>query len=224
MQERLKSSLDNIAVWVFDLDNTLYPAHCDLGAQLGQRMGAFVARFLNLPLDQARVLQKKYFHAHGTTLRGLMLEHDLHPDDYLDYVHDLDLSGIPLDDRLGPALQALPGRKVIYTNATNKHAHRVLGHLGVKHHFDGFFDIIDADFIPKPNQQPYETLLRRHGIDPNRAAMVEDIAQNLVPASNLGMATVWVRGGRNIALTDEQLQHVQHTTDDLAAWIGELPN
>ncbi len=224
MQERLKSSLDNIAVWVFDLDNTLYPAHCDLGAQLGQRMGAFVARFLNLPLDQARVLQKKYFHAHGTTLRGLMLEHDLHPDDYLDYVHDLDLSVIPLDDRLGPALQALPGRKVIYTNATNKHARRVLGHLGVKHHFDGFFDIIDADFIPKPNQQPYETLLRRHGIDPNRAAMVEDIAQNLVPASNLGMATVWVRGGRNIALTDEQLQHVQHTTDDLAAWIGELPN
>ena len=224
MQERLKSSLDNIAVWVFDLDNTLYPAHCDLGAQLGQRMGAFVARFLNLPLDQARVLQKKYFHAHGTTLRGLMLEHDLHPDDYLDYVHDLDLSVIPLDDRLGPALQALPGRKVIYTNATNKHAHRVLGHLGVKHHFDGFFDIIDADFIPKPNQQPYETLLRRHGIDPNRAAMVEDIAQNLVPASNLGMATVWVRGGRNIALTDEQLQHVQHTTDDLAAWIGKLPN
>ena len=224
MQERLKSSLDNIAVWVFDLDNTLYPAHCDLGAQLGQRMGAFVARFLDLPLDQARVLQKKYFHAHGTTLRGLMLEHDLHPDDYLDYVHDLDLSGIPLDDRLGPALQALPGRKVIYTNATNKHAHRVLGHLGVKHHFDGFFDIIDADFIPKPNQQPYETLLRRHGIDPNRAAMVEDIAQNLVPASNLGMATVWVRGGRNIALTDEQLRHVQHTTDDLAAWIGELPN
>lgn len=224
MQERLKSSLDNIAVWVFDLDNTLYPAHCDLGAQLGQRMGAFVARFLNLPLDQARVLQKKYFHAHGTTLRGLMLEHDLHPDDYLDYVHDLDLSGIPLDDRLGPALQALPGRKVIYTNATNKHAHRVLGHLGVKHHFDGFFDIIDADFIPKPNQQPYETLLRRHGIDPNRAAMIEDIAQNLVPASNLGMATVWVRGGRNIALTDEQLRHVQHTTDDLAAWIGELPN
>ena len=224
MQERLKSSLDNIAVWVFDLDNTLYPAHCDLGAQLGQRMGAFVARFLNLPLDQARVLQKKYFHAHGTTLRGLMLEHDLHPDDYLDYVHDLDLSGIPLDDRLGPALQALPGRKVIYTNATNKHAHRVLGHLGVKHYFDGFFDIIDADFIPKPNQQPYETLLRRHGIDPNRAAMIEDIAQNLVPASNLGMATVWVRGGRNIALTDEQLRHVQHTTDDLAAWIGELPN
>ncbi|MFP6706514.1 MAG: pyrimidine 5'-nucleotidase [Alphaproteobacteria bacterium] len=224
MQERLKSSLDNIAVWVFDLDNTLYPAHCDLGAQLGQRMGAFVARFLDLPLDQARVLQKKYFHAHGTTLRGLMLEHDLHPDDYLDYVHDLDLSGIPLDDRLGPALQALPGRKVIYTNATNKHAHRVLGHLGVKHHFDGFFDIIDAAFIPKPNQQPYETLLRRHGIDPNRAAMVEDIAQNLVPASKLGMATVWVRGGRNIALTDEQLQHVQHTTDDLAAWIGELPN
>ncbi|MFP6775001.1 MAG: pyrimidine 5'-nucleotidase [Alphaproteobacteria bacterium] len=224
MQAQQNHNLENATVWVFDLDNTLYPAHCDVGAQLGQRMGAFVARYLDLPLDQARVLQKKYFYAHGTTLRGLMLEHDLAPDEYLDYVHDLDLSAIPLDDRLGPALQALPGRKVIYTNATNKHAHRVLGHLGIKHHFDGFFDIIDADFIPKPNQQPYEVLLRRHGIDPARAVMVEDIAQNLVPAAGLGMATVWVRGGRDIALTEEQAGHVHHITDDLAAWLRELPH
>ena len=213
---------NDIAVWIFDLDNTLYPAHCDLGAQLGQRMGTFVAKYLDLPLDQAKILQKQYFHAHGTTLRGLMLEHNLHPDEYLDYVHDLDLSGIPIDDRLDPALGALPGRKVIYTNATNKHAHRVLGRLGIRHHFEAFFDIIDADFIPKPSQQPYEVLLDRHGIDPVRAVMVEDIAQNLVPASNLGMGTVWVRGGRDISLTDEQLGHVHHVTDDLAGWIAEL--
>lgn len=213
---------NDIAVWIFDLDNTLYPAHCDLGAQLGQRMGTFVAKYLDLPLDQAKILQKQYFHAHGTTLRGLMLEHNLHPDEYLDYVHDLDLSGIPIDNRLDPALGALPGRKMIYTNATNKHAHRVLGRLGIRHHFEGFFDIIDADFIPKPSQQPYEVLLDRHGIDPVRAVMVEDIAQNLVPASNLGMGTVWVRGGRDISLTDEQLGHVHHVTDDLADWIAEL--
>jgi putative hydrolase of the HAD superfamily len=185
-------------------------------------MGEFVARYLDLPLDEARVLQKKYFHAHGTTLRGLMLEHDLQPDEYLDYVHDLDLSGIPLDDRLGPALVALPGRKVIYTNATNKHAHRVLGHLGIMQHFEGFFDIIDAEFIPKPNQQPYEVLLRRHGIDPSQAVMVEDIAKNLVPAANLGLATVWVRGGRDIELTDDQADCVDHVIDDLTAWMVSL--
>jgi putative hydrolase of the HAD superfamily len=222
MQEMPKFKLADRAVWIFDLDNTLYPAGCDLGAQLGRRMGEFVARYLDLPLDQARVVQKKYFHAHGTTLRGMMVEHDLAPEAYLDYVHDLDLSGIPIDERLGPALAALPGRKVIYTNATNEHARRVLSRLGIKHHFEASFDIVDADFLPKPNQKPYEVLLERHGIDPGRAVMVEDIAQNLVPASSLGMATVWVRGGRNIELTEEQAGHVHYIADDLADWIIEL--
>ena len=215
-------NLDGVVDWIFDLDNTLYPAHCDLGAQLGRRMGEFVAQFLDLPLDEARAVQKQYFHAHGTTLRGMMLEHDLHPDEYLDYVHDLDLTGIPIDERLAPALAALPGRKVIYTNATNKHAHRVLGRLGIREHFEGFFDIVDADYVPKPNHAPYEVLLDRHDIDPSRTVMVEDIAQNLVPASNLGMVTVWVRGGRDIELTDEQSRHVHHITDDLAAWMEDL--
>ena len=122
MQNKQDLNPADVAVWIFDLDNTLYSVHCDLGAQLGQRMGEFVARFLNLPLEEARLVQKRYFHAHGTTLRGMMLEHDMHPDEYLNYVHDLDLSGIPVDKRLGPALQALPGRKMIYTNATKNHA------------------------------------------------------------------------------------------------------
>ena len=223
MQNKQDLNPADVAVWIFDLDNTLYSVHCDLGAQLGQRMGEFVARFLNLPLEEARLVQKRYFHAHGTTLRGMMLEHDMHPDEYLDYVHDLDLSGIPIDKHLGPALQALPGRKMIYTNATNNHVERVLGRLGIKQYFEASFDIVDADYVPKPNQQPYETLLDRYGIDPNTAVMVEDIAQNLVPAANLGMATVWVRGGRNIELTDEQTYHVHHITDDLADWITDLP-
>ena len=222
MAERTAPKLENIAVWIFDLDNTLYPVGCDLGAQLGRRMGEFVAQYLDLPLDQARVLQKQYFHAHGTTLRGLMVEHGLEPGDYLDYVHDLDLSGIPVDDRLGRALDALPGRKLVYTNATAKHARRVVDHLGIQHHFDGFFDIVDANFVPKPNQTPYDAVLDRHDIDPTRAAMVEDIAQNLVPASGLGMATVWVRGGRDLSLEPEQAEHVHHVTDDLPGWLLEL--
>ena len=166
MPETSAVNPQDIAVWIFDLDNTLYPVDCDLGAQLGQRMGEFVAQYLNLPLEQARVVQKHYFHTHGTTLRGLMLEHDVEPGDYLDYVHDLDLSGIPIDDRLSQALDALPGRKVVYTNATTEHARRVVGHLGIQHHFDGYFDIVDADFVPKPNHLPYGAVLARHHIDP----------------------------------------------------------
>jgi putative hydrolase of the HAD superfamily len=222
MPETSAVNPQDIAVWIFDLDNTLYPVDCDLGAQLGQRMGEFVAQYLNLPLEQARVVQKHYFHTHGTTLRGLMLEHDVEPGDYLDYVHDLDLSGIPIDDRLSQALDALPGRKVVYTNATTEHARRVVGHLGIQHHFDGYFDIVDADFVPKPNHLPYNAVLARHQIDPNRAVMVEDIAQNLVPAADLGMATVWVRGGRDLSLAAEQILHVHHITDDLPGWLLNL--
>ena len=222
MPERTNLNPEEVAVWIFDLDNTLYPVDCDLGSQLGRRMGEFVAQYLELPLEQAKVVQKRYFHDHGTTLRGMMVEHGLDPGDYLDYVHDLDLSDIPVDDRLGQALDKLPGRKLVYTNATTKHAHNVLGHLGIKHHFDGFFDIVEADFMPKPNQGPYDVLLDRHGVDPARAAMVEDIAQNLVPAAGLGMATVWVRGGRDMDLAADQAEHVHHITDDLPGWLLAL--
>ena len=212
----------DVAVWIFDLDNTLYPAASDLGAQLGRRMGEFVAQYLDLPLDQARMVQKKYFHAHGTTLRGMMVEHGLEPGDYLDYVHDLDLSGIPVDDRLGPALEALPGRKLIYTNATTTHADRILGHLGIHHHFPASFDTVDGEYLPKPHQRPYDVMVARHDIDPAQTVMVEDIAQNLVPASGLGMATVWVRGGRDLELAAEHVEHVHHITDDLPDWLLDL--
>ncbi|MDP6831529.1 MAG: pyrimidine 5'-nucleotidase [Alphaproteobacteria bacterium] len=222
MPETPRPNPQDVAVWIFDLDNTLYPAACDLGVQLGRRMGEFVAQYLDLPLDQARVVQKRYFHAHGTTLRGMMVEHGLEPGDYLDYVHDLDLSGIPVDDRLGPALEALPGRKLIYTNATTKHADRILGHLGIEHHFEASFDIVDGEYLPKPNQRPYDAMVARHDIDPARSVMVEDIAQNLVPASGLGMATVWVRGGRDLDLASDQVEHVHHITDDLPDWLLDL--
>ena len=219
MLETSKLDLENVAVWIFDLDNTLYPASSDLGAQLGRRMGEFVAKFLDLPLDQARVVQKHYFHTYGTTLRGLMVEKNLQPDEYLDYVHDLDLSDIDLDDRLGRALAALPGRKLIYTNATTEHAARVLRHLEIEHHFEASFDVVDGDFLPKPHRTPYDVLLDRYDVDPKRSVMVEDIAKNLVPASELGMGTVWVRGGRDLELGADHIDHVHHITDDLPAWL-----
>ena len=222
MLETPKLNPNDVAVWIFDLDNTLYPATSDLGAQLGQRMGYFVAKFLDLPLDQAKVVQKKYFHTYGTTLRGLMVEKGLHPDEYLDYVHDLDLSDILVDDRLGLALGKLPGRKLIYTNATNEHADRVLRHLEIEHHFEASFDVVDGDFLPKPNSQPYDVMLDRYDIDPKRSVMVEDIAKNLVPASELGMGTVWVRGGRDLELGPEHIDHVHHITDDLPGWLLDL--
>jgi len=211
-----------VDVWVFDLDNTLYPARCNLFAQVSQRMGRFIADFLAVELEEARVVQKDFFHRHGTTLRGLMIEHGMDPAPFLDYVHDIDLSPIPRDARLDQALAALPGRKVIFTNGTTAHARRITDHLGVSHHFEAVYDIAEAGYVPKPEPGPYQHMVERHDIAPERAVMIEDIARNLVPAAEMGMTTVWIRGDSDWARHGHQGSHVHHAADDLVDWLVEL--
>lgn len=212
----------HIESWVFDLDNTLYAPSAALFVQVEARMGGFIAGRFGIGRDEARAMQKRFFREYGTTLRGLMTEHRVPPDEFLDYVHDLDLSVLDPDRRLDAALARLPGRKVIYTNATVAHAERVMDRLGIARHFDGIFDIVAADYQPKPAAAGYDAMLARHGIDPARSAMLEDIARNLVPAHALGMTTVWVRqrghGDRDVAELGD-LSHIHHTIDDLAGWL-----
>ncbi len=219
---RSPPDLSAVDVWVFDLDNTLYPARCNLFAQVSQRMGAFISEFLAVELDEARAVQKDYFRRHGTTLRGLMVEHDMDPTPFLDYVHDIDLSPVPRDDRLDRALTALPGRKVIFTNGTISHARRITDHLGVSHHFEAVYDIAEAGYVPKPEPGPYQDLAERHDIEPASAVMIEDMARNLVPAAEMGMTTVWVRGDSEWSRAGHQGEHVHHVTDDLIDWLVEI--
>jgi putative hydrolase of the HAD superfamily len=215
--------LDAVETWVFDLDNTLYPAASSLFDQVDRRMGEFVARHLGLPFDAGRAEQKRLFRAHGTTLRGLMVEHGVDPVVFMDHVHAIDLSGIDPDPRLDAALARLPGRKVVYTNGSVAHAARVTAHLGIARHFDATFDIAAAGWVPKPEPAPYATMLDRLAIDPARAAMVEDIARNLVPAAALGMATVWVRSDADWAKAGAAAAtHIHHETDDLPAFLLAL--
>ena len=169
----------DIETWIFDLDNTLYPARCRLFDQIDLRMGSFIAELLGVDRVAAKAVQKDYFYRYGTTLRGLMLEHGVAPDAFLDYVHDIDHSPVPADEPLARALEALPGRKLIFTNGTVAHAEKVLARLGVGSHFTGIFDIVHSDFIPKPQLEPYEKFLAVHAVEPRRAAMFEDIARNL---------------------------------------------
>lgn len=213
--------LAGAACWIFDLDNTLYPAACDLFAQIDVRINAYVARRLGLPSDQARRLQKEYFRQYGTTLRGLMLHHDVDAADFLDYVHDIDVTPVPPTPALDAALAALPGRKLIHTNGSVKHAANVLRRLGVvEDRFDGVFDIVAADYVPKPDPIPYATLLRRYGVDPARTVMVEDIARNLAPAAALGMTTVLVDGGEDWGLAPAAADHIHHRVNDLPGWLA----
>lgn len=209
----------DIDTWVFDLDNTLYPATSDLFPQISARMGRFIAARFDLDATAARALQKDLFRRHGTTLRGLMVEHGVDPHEFMDYVHDIDLAGLAPAPRLKAALAGLPARKLVFTNGSRRHAARILDHLGLRDHVAGIFDIDDAGFVPKPDPAGYRVLIDRFGIEPSRAAMVEDMARNLEPAASLGMTTVLVGSENDWARAGAEGDWIHHRTDDLAGFL-----
>jgi putative hydrolase of the HAD superfamily len=227
MSDFRKAGLNHVAAWVFDLDNTLYPATSSLFPQIDVRMRRFIAERLGMGLDEAFALQKRYYREFGTTLRGLMLVHGLEPDAFLDYVHDIDHSVLEAAPRLDAALAALAGRKLIFTNGSESHAVKVLERLGIARHFEAIFDIAAAAYVPKPDPETYARIVARHALDARAAAMVEDIHRNLVPAAAIGMTTVWVRHADHpddgVLRQDEaDLAHVHHVTDDLPAWLERV--
>jgi putative hydrolase of the HAD superfamily len=211
--------LDHIDTWVFDLDNTLYPASSRLFDQVDSLIGQFVSELLGITLEEAHLIQKQYFREHGTTLTGLMAQHKVDPHAYLEFVHNLDLSPIDPSPALGAALTRLPGRKLVYTNGSVGHAERVLQRLGVRAPFEAIFDIVAGDFVPKPQEASYRKMLQQHGIFPQRAAMIEDLPRNLVPAAALGMTTVLVQSDSAWAQEGADGDHIHHVTDDLVAWL-----
>jgi len=187
--------LAHIRDWIFDLDNCLYPASSGLFALIDQRMGAYIQRLLACDPVEAKRVQKAHFHAHGTTLAGLMKDHDVDPHDFLEDVHDISLDRVQCDERLGRLLPRLPGRRFVFTNGDAPYARRVLEKIGVQDQFDELHDIHASDYRPKPDPYGYALLCERFGIDPAYALLADDMAQNLIPAKALGMTTVWVDNG-----------------------------
>jgi putative hydrolase of the HAD superfamily len=214
--------LHEIETWIFDLDNTLYPASCNLFAEAEARMAAFIVDELKIELDieAAHALRRRFFLDHGTTLRGLMLEHGIEPRRFLDYVHDIDLSPVQADPALAAAIAALPGRKFVFTNGTDDYARRVLARIGIAEQFAGIHDIIACDYRPKPDPSGYRAMVERHGIDPAAALMVEDMARNLPPAAALGMTTAWVRTESDWARQGAEPEHIHHVIDELRPWLA----
>ena len=185
----------HIREWIFDLDNCLYPASAGLFPLIDERMGAYIQRLLDCDATEARRVQKEHFHTHGTTLAGLMKEHGVDPHDFLAEVHDISLDRVTANERLARLLPILPGRRFVFTNGDSPYARRVLAAIGIEQHFDALHDIHASAFRPKPDRYGYELLCERFGIDPERAVLVDDMAQNLAPAKALGMTTVWVDNG-----------------------------
>ena len=188
-----KADFAHVNEWVFDLDNTLYPHHVDLFAQIDRNMTAYVSGLLGLEHAEARALQKKYYHDHGTTLAGLMHHHGVDPHHFLDAAHAIDYSPVLADPDLADAIRALPGRKFIFTNGTVKHAEAAARALGILDHFEDIFDIVAAEFVPKPANATYDKFASLHRIDTQHAAMFEDLPRNLMVPRLLGMKTVLIQ-------------------------------
>lgn len=222
-------SFAHIDTWVFDLDNTLYPHHVNLWQQVDKRIGEFVATWLNVSAEVARRIQKDYYRRYGTTMRGMMTEHGVRADDFLAYVHRIDHSPLEPNPVMGAAIAKLPGRKLILTNGSTDHVEKVLERLGLSSHFDAVFDIIAAEFEPKPAPQTYQRFLKLHDVDAANAAMFEDLARNLSIPHQLGMTTVLVvpDGSKKVVREDWELEgrdaaHIDYVTDDLTGFLQDL--
>ena len=209
------SDLSHVQDWIFDLDNTLYPLDGEFMGLIDKRMTAFVSRETGLPWDEARALQKRYLGEHGTTLAGLMARHGVEPHRFLDEVHDVPLDSLKPDPALASALARLPGRRLVFTNADDRHARRVLAHLGLDRLFDDIFHLESVGMVPKPQAVVYDRLIAAHAVTPRRAAFFEDSERNLAPAHALGMTTVLV-GPHASACT---AAFVDHRTLNLAAFL-----
>jgi putative hydrolase of the HAD superfamily len=211
---------DHINAWVFDLDNTLYPASCRLFDQMHVRMSEFIQQAFKVDEAEANRRRRTFYTKYGTTLRGLMLEHDMQPKAFLDYVHEIDYSAVKPDAHLCSALAKLPGRKLVFTNGTTGHAQRVMKRLGVEDHFEGIFDIVDSDYIPKPTREPYDKFEKTYLLDSSRAAMFEDLPQNLEAPHAMGMTTVLITSEPQ----EDSDAHVHHKTNNLAAFLAGVLN
>ena len=212
----LKTAFQHVSTWVFDLDNTLYPPRYRLFDQIEVRMTAWVMRALNVGRTEADRLRQHYWETYGTTLAGLMREHGLDPGPYLSEVHEIDFSGLPADPELAARLRALPGRKIVYTNACVPYAQKVLDARGLSGIFDAVYGVENAGFRPKPEPEAFAAVFAADGLDPTRAAMFEDDPRNLAAPHRMGMQTVLV--------TPKPLKarHIHHHTDDLAGFLGKL--
>ena len=212
----MKQHFAQVTTWVFDLDNTLYPASLRLFDQIEVRMTNWVMRELGVGQTEANRLRQHYWQKYGTTLAGLMREHGVAPDGYLADVHDIDFSVLPKAPDLAAALQALPGRRIVYTNGGADYARRVLQARGLTGLFDRVYGIEHAGFLPKPERAAFETVFARDGLTPGSAAMFEDDPRNLRAPHAMGLRTVHVAEKPRLA------RHIHHHTADLAGFLAAL--
>ena len=215
-------SFNSIKYWIFDLDNTLYSGKTKVFEQVDKRMSKYISNKLNVNVEEAKKIQKNYFHEYNTTLNGMIKNHKIDPTEFLEFVHDINIDFLQKDSALAKEIEKLDGKKIIFTNGSRKHAINVSKRIGVDQLFDDIFDIVDAEFIPKPLLEPYKKLVKKHKIDPKLCVFVEDIARNLKPAYEMGMKTVWIENEDPWAKEFSDHKFVNYRTNNLSEFLKKI--
>ena len=214
--------LKEIKYWLFDLDNTLYSGDTKVFDQVDKKMSKFISEKLNVSIDEAKKIQKNYFHEYNTTLNGMIKNHEIDADEFLEFVHDVDLDFLKADKPLKQEIASLNGKKFIFTNGSKAHAANVTKRIGIEKLFDGVFDIVESEFIPKPSIEPYKKIIEKYKIEPQYSIFIEDIARNLKPAHELGMKTVWIKNNEPWAAEFSDSDFINYKTDNLAKFLKEI--
>ena len=215
-------SLKSIKYWIFDLDNTLYSGKTRVFEQVDKKMSKYISEKLNITVEEARKIQKNYFHEYNTTLNGMIKNHKIDANEFLEFVHDIDIDFLKKDEKLAEEMKKLEGKKIIFTNGSKKHAINVTRRIGIEQYFDGIFDIVDSDFIPKPSIEPYKKLVEKHKIDPKLSVLVEDIARNLKPAYEMGMKTIWIENDEPWAKKFSDSNFINYRTNNLSEFLKKI--
>jgi len=214
--------LKKIKYWLFDLDNTLYSGDTKVFDQVDKKMSFYISKKLNISLEEAKKIQKNYFQEYNTTLNGMIKNHKINAEEFLDFVHDVDLNFLKKDLNLQNEISNLTGKKYIFTNGSKAHASNVTKRIGIENLFDGVFDIVDSDFVPKPSIEPYKKIIQKYGIDPEYCIFIEDIARNLKPAHELGMKTVWIINDEPWAAKFSNENFINYKTDNLSDFLRRI--
>jgi len=212
----------NIKNFIFDCDGVLYTDLEKVFGQVSKRMSEYIAKKLNIDLKKAKDLQRNYFHKYNTSLNGLMIHHKINPNEFLKYVHNINLDFLEKDKSLRDELLKLDAKKIIFTNGSHEHIINITKHLGIEDIFDGTFDITDSNYIPKPALESYKKLVDKFNINPHETVFIEDIAKNLEPAKKIGMKTVWLINDEYWGKKDSDKDFIDLKIQNLSSFLKEI--
>ena len=212
----------NIKNIIFDCDGVLYKDLDAVFGQVSKKMGEYISRKLNVDLKKAKELQRNYFHQYNTSLNGLMIHHKIDPHEFLEYVHDIDLDFLKKDTLLREELLKLDVKKFVYTNGSRNHVNNITKHLGIDDLFDGVFDIVDGQFIPKPQIEPFKILIKKFDINPEETVFIEDIAKNLSVKKELNLKTVWLINNEYWGKQDSDKNYIDVRIENLTSFLKEI--